>query len=65
LLDNDEECMKKINRVIKSKEVKDTRKTFLIECQDLRILIAMRLDVMTRPFEYMKKVDVSKIEKVE
>jgi hypothetical protein len=65
LLDGNEECIKKANKVIKSKEIKDTRKIFLVECQEIRILIAMRLDVMIKPFEYMKKIDMSKIEKVE
>jgi hypothetical protein len=62
LLDNDQECIEKANKLIKSKEMKNTSKTFLIECQDLRLLLAMRLDVMIPPFENMRKIDISKLE---
>ena len=62
LLYNNQECMERANKLIKSKEIKNTSKIFLIECQDLRLLLAMRLDVMILPFENMRKIDVSKLE---
>jgi hypothetical protein len=62
LLGNNQECIEKANNLIKSKEMKNTSKTFLIECQDLRLLLAMRLDVMIPPFENTRKIDVSKLE---
>lgn len=64
LLENNQECIEKANKVLKSQEIKDTSKIFLIECQNLRLLIAMRLDVMTKPFENMKKIDVNKLERI-
>jgi hypothetical protein len=62
LLDNNQECVERANKLIKSEEIKNTSKTFLIECQDLRLLLAMRLDVMIPPFENMKKIDVSRLD---
>jgi hypothetical protein len=62
LLGNNQECIERANMVIKSKEIKNTNKIFLIECQDLRLLIAMRLDVMIRPFENMKRLDINKVD---
>jgi hypothetical protein len=64
LLGDNQECLEKTNNIIKSKEIKDTSKTLLIECQNLRLLIAMRLDVMTKPFENMKRLDVNKLERI-
>lgn len=64
LIEDNQECVEKANKVIKSQEIKDTSKIFLIECQNLRLLIAMRLDVMTKPFENMKKIDVNKLERI-
>ncbi len=64
LLGNNQECLEKTNNVIKSKEIKDTSKIFLIECQNFRLLMAMRLDVMTKPFDNMKKIDMNKLERV-
>jgi hypothetical protein len=64
LLHNNQECIERANKLIKSKEMKNTSKIFLIECQDLRLLIAMRLDVMIPPFESMRKIDISKLELV-
>ncbi len=65
LLEENQECLQKARKLIKSKEIKDTSKIFLLECQDTRILIAMRLDVMIKPFEDMKKIEISKLERVE
>jgi|YNPBryulayer2012_1023412.scaffolds.fasta_scaffold04287_4 hypothetical protein len=64
LLDNNQECVESANKLIKSEEIKNTSKIFLIECQNLRLLIAMRLDVMIQPFENMRKIDVSKLERI-
>ena len=64
LLVDNQECLEKTNNVIKSKEIKDTSKIFLIQCQNLRLLMAMRLDVMTKPFDNMKKIDMNKLERV-
>jgi len=64
LLGDNQECLEKTNNVIKSKEIKDTSKIFLIECQNLRLLMAMRLDVMTKPFENIKRIDVNKLERI-
>jgi hypothetical protein len=64
LLDNNQECIERANKLIKSKEMKNTGKIFLVECQDLRLLLAMRLDVMIPPFEDMRKIDMSKLEPV-
>jgi len=64
LLDNNQECMERANKLIKSEEIKNTSKIFLVECQDLRLLIAMRLNVMIRPFENMTKIEVSKLERI-
>ena len=64
LLDNNQECVESVNKVIKSNEIKNTSKIFLVQCQDLRILVAMRLNVMIRPFENMTKIEVSKLERI-
>jgi hypothetical protein len=64
LLANNQECVESVNKVIRSNEIKNTSKIFLVECQDLRILIAMRLDVMIRPFENMTKIDTSRLERI-
>jgi hypothetical protein len=64
LLDNNQECVESVNKVIKSNEIKNTSKIFLVQCQDLRILVAMRLNVMIRPFENMTKIDVSRLERI-
>jgi len=64
LLGNNQECMERTNKLIKSEEIKNTSKIFLIECQDLRLLLAMRLDVMIPPFENISKIDISKLESV-
>jgi len=63
LLDNNQECMEKFNKIIKSNKIKDTSKIFILECQDLRLLIAMRLDVMIQPFDNIRKIDISKLER--
>jgi hypothetical protein len=64
LLDNNQECVESVNKVIRSNEIKNTSKIFLVQCQDLRLLIAMRLDVMIRPFENMMKIDTSRLERI-
>jgi DNA polymerase elongation subunit (family B) len=64
LLEGDQECIEKANNVIKSQEIKNTSKLFLLKCENLRFLIAMRLDVMTKPFENMKKIDINKLEQI-
>ena len=64
LLGNNQECIERANKLIRSEEIKNTSKIFLIECQDLRLLIAMRLDVMIRPFENMTKIDTSRLERI-
>ncbi len=63
LLANNQECLESFNKVIKSNGIKNTSKIFLVECQDLRLLIAMRLDVMIPPFENMTKIDINKVDR--
>ncbi len=65
LIDNNQECMEKVNKIIKSNDLKNTSKIFMVECQNLRLLLATRLDVMRQPFENMKRIDISKLEKID
>ncbi len=48
--------MEKVNKIIKSNDLKNTSKIFMAEYKNLRLLLAMRLDVMRRSLENIKKL---------
>ncbi len=64
LLGKHQDCVEKVRNLLKSEKVKDTSKIFLLECQNIKILIAMRLDVMIKPFENMKEVEINRLERI-